>query len=266
VDTNSGGSTNLLLSSDTYSAIVAATKLGLSTSGAERVRIESNGNVGIASTSPGAPLDVNGVVRVTASGVPADYGTLRHTGAGGNFHLDTYGTGSIYLGWFAGSGANVGNGAGAYGPIAASAFNVSSDQRLKTDIESISDGLDRLAKLSGYYFRYKADPTHRLNIGLMAQEVETQYPEVVSVGDGGYKTVNYSALVGPIIGAIGELKSRQDALWQIAESSRTSQLELQRVQAEAAALKARADTVEAESAQLKAFLCSQFPAAPMCRP
>ena len=33
-----------------------------------------------------------------------------------------------------------------------------------------------------------------------------------------------------------------------------------------AQLKARADKAEAEAAQLKAFLCAQFPAAPMCKP
>ena len=63
LDTNSGGSTNLLLNSDTYSSVVAATKLGISTSGAERVRIESNGNVGIGTTAPTQALDVNGTIR-----------------------------------------------------------------------------------------------------------------------------------------------------------------------------------------------------------
>jgi len=33
-----------------------------------------------------------------------------------------------------------------------------------------------------------------------------------------------------------------------------------------AQLKARADKAEAEAAQLKAFLCGQFPNAPMCKP
>jgi len=33
-----------------------------------------------------------------------------------------------------------------------------------------------------------------------------------------------------------------------------------------AQIKARADKAEAEAAQLKAFLCGQFPNAPMCKP
>lgn len=48
--------------------------LGFSTDGAERMRIDSQGNIGIATTTPEAPLDVNGPTIVRSNIVI--YGTL----------------------------------------------------------------------------------------------------------------------------------------------------------------------------------------------
>jgi hypothetical protein len=54
------------LNSDTYSAISAATKLGIAVGGSERIRIE-NGYVGIGSVTPGAALDVSGDIKLSGT-------------------------------------------------------------------------------------------------------------------------------------------------------------------------------------------------------
>lgn len=38
------------------------------------------------------------------------YGQIRHSGTSGNFHLDTYEVGGMYLNWFAGGAVTIGNG------------------------------------------------------------------------------------------------------------------------------------------------------------
>jgi len=51
-------------------------------------------------------------------------------------------------------------------------------------------------------------------MGLIAQEVEEIFPEVVSTDSKGYKSVAYGKLVGALIEAVKELKSEVDFLKQ----------------------------------------------------
>ena len=203
----------------------------------------SSVSVGIGTTAPNAPLDVKGIMQVTAPSFAAA-GTLRHTGSGGNFHIDTYGAGGIFLNWYSGSGVSVGNGSGGYGVINASGFNQTSDRRLKTDLTPLHHVLSQLQLLESYRFRYINDPTHRFNLGLIAQEVQKVFPEVVFEDKSGYLLVNYTSLVAPTISALTELKKEKDS--EISE------------------LKAANHILKAESAQIKALLCEKFPDATVC--
>jgi hypothetical protein len=51
-----------------------------------------------------------------------------------------------------------------------------------------------------------------LNSGLIAQEVEKVFPEMVDTGIDGYKRVNYSELPYVTLAAVKELKAENDAL------------------------------------------------------
>ena len=229
------------------------------------MRISGSGNVGIGTTTPNNTLHVNGV---SSFGDSTYYGRVFHSGSAGNFHLDTFGAGKMFLNWYSGNGVSVGNGASGFGPIAASAFNVSSDRRLKTDIQPIDDALNRLLGLTGYYFRYKSASDGRLQVGLMAQEVETVYPEVVSVNDDGYRQVNYSGLVGPLVAAVKDLKQQKDdeiarlkaEIEQTRAALTTATMrhedEQTSLAGKIAQLKAQADQAAAEAARVKAALCS----------
>jgi hypothetical protein len=58
--------------------------------------------------------------------------------------------------------------------------------------------------------------------GVIAQEVEAVFPELVVTGPDGTKRVNYTGLVGVVIEAVKELKARNDALEaRVAELERT---------------------------------------------
>ena len=92
-----------------------------------------------------------------------------------------------------------------------------SDARLKKDIAPITHGLDDLMRVKPVSFTFKAGG--QKSLGVIAQELETVYPQLVTEKPDGMKSVNYDGLVAPLIQAVQELKQQNDAL--------RSQLELQ---------------------------------------
>jgi hypothetical protein len=98
-------------------------------------------------------------------------------------------------------------------------YGQSSDERLKTNIKTIENALDKTLLLRGVeYNDYRIEPD-RKRIGLIAQEVELIVPEVVRTGDDGIKSIEYQNLVPLLIESIkeqqkqiNELKSRINIL------------------------------------------------------
>jgi trimeric autotransporter adhesin len=81
----------------------------------------------------------------------------------------------------------------------------SSDIRLKENISEIEDSLNKVKNLRGVYFTWKNDDSRDKHIGLIAQEVESVFPEAVQFnGVEDYKTVRYSELTSLLINAIKE--------------------------------------------------------------
>ena len=81
-----------------------------------------------------------------------------------------------------------------------------SDERLKDNIETLEDGLDKVEQLRGV--TYTRDG--RKNIGVIAQEVEKILPEIVLTADDemGTKSVDYSRITAVLIEAVKELSER----------------------------------------------------------
>lgn len=95
------------------------------------------------------------------------------------------------------------------GDITASAYYYSSDKRLKTDITSITNPLEKILSLNGYFFTWRANG--KKDMWVIAQEVEKQFPEIVNTNSEWYKSVEYGNLVAPLIEAIKELNRKVDA-------------------------------------------------------
>lgn len=92
------------------------------------------------------------------------------------------------------------------GRLSATIFNSLSDERYKTDIQTLENSLHKVKELRGV--SYIMDGSNE--IGLVAQEVEHIIPEAVSGSDP--KTVAYGNLVGLLVEAIKELSNKVDML------------------------------------------------------
>lgn len=102
----------------------------------------------------------------------------------------------------------------------------SSDMRLKTDIHTMKDPLESVMKLNPVDFKFKA--TGQEGLGVIAQDVEKIYPQLVSMRGDGMKAVNYEGLIAPLIGAVQELKKENDDLRQQVRDQAIRQDELER--------------------------------------
>lgn len=93
-----------------------------------------------------------------------------------------------------------------------------SDIRLKDNIMPLTGVLSKLMQLSGNRYTWRDQPENGTQIGLLAQEVEAQFPELVSTNKemGGEleesKSVAYTNFTAVLLEGIKELKKEVDAL------------------------------------------------------
>jgi hypothetical protein len=99
------------------------------------------------------------------------------------------------------------------GSTRANAYYYNSDRRYKSDIEVLKSPLANLLKLSGY--SYFNNLSQKKDLGVIAQEVESVYPELVQTDAEWYKSVEYGNLVAPIIEAIRELSTKINHLFTL---------------------------------------------------
>lgn len=87
---------------------------------------------------------------------------------------------------------------------------VKSSARYKRDIRDMGDASDKLMKLRPVTFTYKADSTGIQQYGLIAEEVEKVYPElVIDDADGKAETVAYQVLPAMLLNEVQ--KERRDS-------------------------------------------------------
>ena len=98
-----------------------------------------------------------------------------------------------------------------------------SDERLKTNVRKIENALDKVTQINGVVYdwndTYKKDHgdvdgyfVRNDNSGVIAQEVEKVFPNVVGERADGFKAVRYELLVPLLIEAIKELKAEIQSL------------------------------------------------------
>jgi hypothetical protein len=101
------------------------------------------------------------------------------------------------------------------GQAHATSFPTSSDVKLKTNVKQLSNVLEKVDKIRAVSFEWNKEyeslgrSTGRTEIGVIGQEVEAVFPELVTEwGDEKYKAVDYGRLAGVLIEAVKELKAQ----------------------------------------------------------
>ena len=165
------------------------------TANTERVRINASGYIYV---------DTDGV-EPSASQVG-----VRITGTQGQAFWNSANSGTTGYNHF-----NFYNGNGVVGSIvtngSATAFNTSSDYRLKEDLKDF-DGLNKVSKIPVYDFKWKVDDSR--SYGVMAHELQEVLPDAVSGEKDAEEMqgVDYSKIVPLLIKSIQELKAEVEDL------------------------------------------------------
>ena len=93
--------------------------------------------------------------------------------------------------------------------------NVSSDARLKSNIVSLGSTLSKLLLIDGKSYTIINDGDKK--IGVLAQDIQKAFPELVGTDDKDMLTVNYQGLVPVLINAIKEQENKITRLENLVE-------------------------------------------------
>ena len=91
-----------------------------------------------------------------------------------------------------------------------------SDERLKDNVEYILDPISKVKQLNGVEFEWNESqslyPVGTKDVGIIAQDLQKVYPELVSESATGYLGVKHDRLVGLLIEAIKEQSNQIESL------------------------------------------------------
>ena len=188
-----------------------------------------SGNVGIGMTVPTNPLQVAGraifgYIPSSRAGIFIDNETAYGTTPCIQGVSSAFGTSPISINPAGGNvGINTtspGYNLHVIGTIYASGdITALSDQRYKQNIIRLDRSLDKVLQLSGYSYTREDYRPGEKQIGLLAQEVLTIFPEAVSHDSTNDKySLNYGCLIAPVVESIKELQDQITAQNQIIES------------------------------------------------
>jgi len=179
------------------------------TNNAERMRIDSSGNVlvgttgvvGLVTTSQSATASPSVSARVTSTSFTNDvvqiYCARDTNNASYNYITASRPAGTSFIVRDSGNVLNANN---SYGSL--------SDQRIKENIIDATPKLEKINQVRVVNFNMIGD--EQKQIGVVAQELEQIFPNMVEEDQEGTKSVKYSVFVPMLIKAIQELKAELD--------------------------------------------------------
>ena len=216
IQSPSGGDLNITAATATFSGTVATSLIRQEHSGNPSfVHLGTGGRVGILQTSPGSALEVKGGVR-SAQTPASGHIDLKHDGTNGSvttstgnflfynsnnsgsyiFHTTSSNSSKFtinYQGHLFAPGLNSGSG---QNDVQWSSSNGqfiynASTRLVKTDIENCSYGLAEILKLKPRIYK-RTDADNVVEIGLIADEVQSILPEIVATEKKSFFTKNES--------------------------------------------------------------------------
>jgi hypothetical protein len=194
LSTDSATAPSFSFSGDTNTGMFrpGANILGISTNGSEAMRIQAEQQILFGITTTGG----TGGMRIIPNGsVGSAQIDFRRTGTGGST-LMTFRQNATLVGSITYDGVGT-------------AFNTSSDYRLKENIVDAPTASDSIDAIQIRSFDWKADGSHQ-KYGVIAQELEAIAPEAVSKGEteDDMWGVDYSKLVPMLIKEVQSLRAR----------------------------------------------------------
>ncbi|WP_424103133.1 DUF6519 domain-containing protein [Moorena producens] len=116
------------------------------------------------------------------------------------------------------------------GQIQANNVALTSDATLKENVKPLKNGLKKILGLRGVSYQWKDEQnaSQETQIGLVAQEVEKVFPELVSTDSQGMKSMSYSKLIAPLIEAI---KEQNKKILELAKQVKQQQTKITQLQA-----------------------------------
>jgi hypothetical protein len=241
IDGRSAATPGLCEKSDTDTGIFWPTTntLGFSTAGAERMRIDSSGNLLVGMTSTGSTggmyIDQTGNVVLASANINStetkfkwtspkfnagsqskhgiqlfngtsdkmEFGFISDSGGNQGSFLDTSNTDLGTIIRSDSNGVRLANGA--------TSWSSYSDSRLKDVTGEIPNALDKIDAMRGVLFSWNDDEENTQRCGVIAQEVQAVLPEVVDT-DTDYLQVRYTEMIPLLIQGI---KEQQDIITQL---------------------------------------------------
>jgi hypothetical protein len=173
-----------------------------------------NGNSGVGVTDPVFILDVGARMRIRATpgftaglwlNNEANTASSAFVGMRSDTELGFYGQTGTF-GWRFYVNTTTGN------AFLQGGLTQNSDARLKKDIIPLSNSLEAIQQLSGYSYHWKDASNPDEQIGLLAQEIQKVYPQLVKENEQGTLSVNYSGMVPVLLEAIKEQQKQIEEL------------------------------------------------------
>ena len=182
----------------THSGASSANRLGIFlhngsgdpfTGQTEVMRIQGNGRIGMGTTAPSSALEVR---TAESNGIISRCTATQTTDTNKAFRVrNNSNTNTVTISY--------------KGRIDAVTVNETSDIALKENIQPLSNTLEKIKQITGYRYNFKDSETN--SVGVIAQDVEKVFPELVH-GEEGTKKLQYSGLVGALIEAVKELSDK----------------------------------------------------------
>ena len=202
----------------------------------ERIRIDTDGNMGFNTTTVQAKLhikstlsDTNALVKLESYHPKIRFHDLSGSARGGEILMDgdalrfnvsvpvddatalseqmrLDSSGQLGIGLTSGISEKLhvsGN------ILATGTITPNSDIAFKKDIKPLTNVLEKVTQLLGINFTYKNN--NEKSMGLLAQDVERIFPELIR-GEEGNKSLNYMGFTGALVEAIKELSNKVEAL------------------------------------------------------
>ena len=157
----------------------------------ERMRITSGGQVSVGTSSASATALF--YLKAPASSTVWSFGPNNYN-ATNIFRVENSDTTGLYL--------TSGN----------TSWTANSDERLKNITGNIENAIDSLLTLRTVKYSWKKDTSEKVNLGLIAQDVQKVFPEVIDTNADEMLGVRYQELVPVLVKAIQELSAKVSAL------------------------------------------------------